>query len=190
MAQGLSGPLYYGAGRYAVADIAPVYCPQGTSAWISNVTAFMAELGADPADTRWAAGHDGDGAVILTTRGLTLALQRPIGLRRSHSRPGRVEVRCTLTDTGTASGTWQAVILRLEGPGGRSLAYGANGPFTVSAGGSYAFVANLTLDAPGAWSGWVDVEALDGTILAEPRPALRLTVPDRGTPHPSSARPS
>ena len=56
VAQGLSGPLYYGAGRYAVADIAPVYCPQGTSAWISNVTAFMAELGADPGDTRWAAG--------------------------------------------------------------------------------------------------------------------------------------
>ena len=30
VAAGIGGPLYYGAGRYAVGAIAPVYCPQGT----------------------------------------------------------------------------------------------------------------------------------------------------------------
>ena len=48
VATGLSGPLYYGAGRYSVDTIAPIYCPQGTQAWINNVTAYMLALEPTP----------------------------------------------------------------------------------------------------------------------------------------------
>ncbi len=185
VAAGLSGPLYYGAGRYAVDTIAPIYCPQGTQAWINNVTAYMLALGADPNDTRWrgaaAAEPSGseNGAVRIgpTGGGAALVLQRPITLAPASIVEGaRLRIRFTLTNAGLKAGAWKAVILRLEGPSGQALAFGSRLPLRLQAGASYSFKATARLPASGVWHGWVDVEAADGAILGDTRPTLRIPV--------------
>lgn len=185
VATGLSGPLYYGAGRYSVDTIAPIYCPQGTQAWINNVTAYMLALGADPNDTRWhgAAPVDASGpensAVRIgpTGAGVALVLQRPIVLAPSSIVAGaRLRICFTLTNAGLKAGAWKAVILRLEGPSGQALAFGSGLPLRLRAGASYSFKATVRLPASGVWRGWVDVEAADGAILGDTRPTLRVVV--------------
>ncbi len=186
VAAGLRGPLYYGAGRYAVDAIAPVYCPQGTQAWIDNVTAYMLELGADPHDTRWrgalpadATGPPRGGIRIFGANGVasTLVVVRPVVLRPAPCVAGAcLHIRFTLTSTGLEPASWQAVILRLQGPSGQTLAFGSHTPLRLAAGASYGFQTTVRLDAAGAWRGWVDVEAADGAILAGARPALHIVV--------------
>ena len=195
VAAGLRGPLYYGAGRYAVGAIAPIYCPQGTQAWIDNVTTYMLELGGDPNDTRWRGAASvgtsespGDG-VRIGPAGVAAALvvERPITLTPATAVAGaRLRIRFTLTDVGLKAGSWKAVILRLQGPSGQALAYGSNVPLRLKAGASYSFEATARLLAAGVWRGWVDVEAQDGTILADARPALRIAV----APTSSARRPA
>ena len=186
VAVGLRGPLYYGAGRYAVGAIAPIYCPQGTQAWIDNVTAYMLDLGADPNDTRWhdspassATGPAADGLRMFRPAGAASALvvRRPVALAPAHMVAGaRLRIRFTLTNTSVKTGSWKAVIMRLQGPAGQAIALGSHTPLRLAASASYNFVATARLSTPGGWRGWVDVEAADGTILAGARPALRLTV--------------
>jgi hypothetical protein len=185
VAAGLRGPLYYGAGRYAVDAIAPVYCPQGTQAWIDNVTACMLELGADPNDTRWRgttltgvgvtpgdrlrAGRTGGASALLVRRPISLT---PAAL----SAGGRVRILFTLTNVGLRRGRWRGVILRLQGPSGQALAFGRATTLRLEAGASYSFAATTRLPAAGAWRGWVDVEAEDGTMLTAARPVLHIVV--------------
>lgn len=189
VAAGLRGPLYYGAGRYSVTAIAPTYCPQGTQAWIANVSAVMLTLGADPADTRWrgtplsrpAARSQPLGPTARDGPAARLVVRRPLLVRPAKPVAGaHVRLRFTLTNTGLATGRWGAVILRLQGPAGHTLAVGSRAPLRLVAGGSHAFVADLRLCA-GLWRGWVDVEATDGMVLSDRRPVLRIAVArDRG----------
>ena len=199
VAAGLRGPLYYGAGRYAVGAIAPIYCPQGTQAWIDNVTAYMLALGADPNDTRW---HDtpasptarpvADYLRIFGPAGdaSALVVRRPIALVPLRMVAGdRLHIRFTLTNAGVKTGSWKAVILRLQGPAGQAMALGSHAPLRLRAGASYGFVATPRLRASGVWRGWIDVETADGAILAGMRPALRLTVARASTErHPAATR--
>ena len=182
VAAGLRGPLYYGAGRYSVAAIAPVYCPQGTQDWVTNVTTYMLELGGDPDDTRWtatplAADRATSAAATLTGSGAgTLVVERPIvALPRRITAGARVRIRFTLTNGGPAAGTWR-VILRLEGPGGRELAFGTPRPVRLGPGASYGFVARLRLPFAGRWRGWIDAQTQAGAVLSRARPVLRLAV--------------
>ncbi len=199
VAAGLRGPLYYGAGRYAVSAIAPIYCPQGTQAWIANVTAYMVDLGADPGDTRWHATFS-SAAVDAAADGLrlvepgggasALVVRRPVMLAPAHVVAGaRVRIKFTLTNTSVKRRSWQAVILRLQGPAGQSMALGTHAPLRLAAGASYGFVAAPRLRASGVWRGWVDVETGGGTILAGARPALRLVVARASTGAPPDSRP-
>ena len=186
VAAGLRGPLYYGAGRYAVGAIAPVYCPQGTQAWIDNVRAYMLELGADPGDTRWPGARTA-GATrpppgdlrIFAAKGAasSLVVARPILLVPATAIAGaRLRIRFTLTNTGLEAGSWRAVILRLQGPSGQDLALGSRVPLRLAAGASYGFQATIRPRVAGTWRGWVDVEAASGAILAGARPVLHLVV--------------
>jgi hypothetical protein len=183
VAAGLRGPLYYGAGRYSVAAIAPVYCPQGTQDWVTNVTMYMLELGADPGDTRWQgaaidAGTSASadlGTTLSKAGGAILVVRRPVVvLPRRVTAGARLRIRFTLTDAGLASGVWQAVVLRLEGPGGRELAFGTRRPLRLDPGASYAFVATLRLPLAGRWRGWVDVQTQAGAIDSGAGPVLRF----------------
>ena len=193
VAAGLRGPLYYGAGRYAVTAIAPIYCPQGTQDWIDNVTAYMLDLGADPNDTRWhdtpafsETGPAVDDIRILKPAGTASALvvSAPVPLKTAHTVAGaRLRLRFTITSTGLSRGSWAAVILRLQGPAGQSMALGSHAPLRLAPGASYGFVGTVRLRAPGVWRGWVDVEATNGVILAGARPALRLTVEQASNGH-------
>ena len=85
VAQGISGPLYYGAGHYSVSAIAPIYCPQGTQSWITNVTTFMTTLGANPNNTRWQG----------TTRARRAPYSRPF-LHRRPLAPRRPRSLCSI----------------------------------------------------------------------------------------------
>jgi hypothetical protein len=186
VAAGLRGPLYYGAGRYSVAAIAPVYCPQGTQDWVTNVTMYMLELGADPGDTRWPAaslgvGTAGSAGVLLGSSGrATLIVRRPIVVTPMRVVAGApVRIRFTLTDAGLAAGVWQAVVLRLEGPGSRELAFGTRATLRLGPGASYAFVARLRLPTAGRWRGWVDVQTRGGAVVSGARPVVRIAVAAR-----------
>ncbi|HUK77073.1 MAG TPA: hypothetical protein VL117_05660 [Thermoleophilia bacterium] len=185
VAAGLRGPLYYGAGRYSVGAIAPVYCPQGTRAWIDNVTTYMLELGADPNDTRWrgtplTGGRAATGDRLRAGRtgaASALVVRRPISLSPAvASAGGRVRILFTLTNEGLQSGRWRAVILRLQGPTGQDLAFGRMSTLRLAPGASYSFATTTRLRAAGAWRGWVDVEAEDGTMLTAAHPVVHIVV--------------
>ncbi len=186
VAAGLRGPLYYGAGRYSVGAIAPVYCPQGTQAWIDNVTVYLLDLGGDPDDTRWRGASRGglvrpvhDDFKLVGQAGLASALvvARPITLSaRAVVAGGRLGIRFKLSNGGLKAGNLTAVILRLQGPSGRNLAFGSHTPLRLDPGASYAFRAIARLPIAGAWRGWIDVQAGNGAILNCARPVLHVTV--------------
>ena len=185
VAAGLRGPLYYGAGRYSVGAIAPVYCPQGTQAWIDNVTTYMLELGADPSDTRWRGTPLAGGRAALGDRlranhtgaASALVVRRPISVTPAGASAGdRVRILFTLTNEGLRRGRWRAVILRLQGPTGQDLAFGRAATLRLAAGASYSFASTARLRAPGAWRGWIDVEAEDGTMLTAAHPVVHIVV--------------
>lgn len=184
VAAGLRGSLYYGAGRYSVVAIAPVYCPQGTQAWIANVTAYLLELGGDPADTRWRGVASA--AVSVPAKGEPLQAAgvssglvavRPFAVvRRSDVAGAPLRLRFTLVNEGRRRGAWNGVVLRLEGPAGQMLALGTRTPLHLGAGASYAFAATVRLPVAGVWRGWVSVEGRDGTLFSDARPAVRIVV--------------
>ena len=182
VAAGLRGPLYYGAGRYSVAAIAPVYCPQGTQDWVTNVTAYMLELGADPGDTRWpattpvAGGTGGVGVALTGAGGATLIVEGPVVVVPRHVvARAPLRIRFTLVNGGIAAGRWR-VIVRLEGPRGQELALGTRAAVRLGPGCSYAFVARLRLPAAGRWRVWIDAQTQAGMIVSRARPALGIAV--------------
>lgn len=194
VAAGLRGSLYYGAGRYSVGAIAPVYCPQGTQAWIANVTAYLLELGGDPSDTRWrgvapvAAGEPAEGEPLQAagvSSGL-VALRPFTVVPRDDVVGARLRLRFTLVNEGRKGGVWNGVVLRLEGPSGLTLALGTRTPLHLAAGASYAFAATVRLRVAGVWRGWVSVEGRDGTVFSDAGPAVRVAV----APAPPKRRPT
>jgi hypothetical protein len=210
VAQGLSGPLYYGAGRYSVSAIAPIYCPQGTQDWISNVTTFMLALGADPNDTRWqgataatASDPQPDATAPADANDPTpavLVIERPITIRPSTvvAFGQHLRIVFTLVNAGQQAGSWSALTLRLRGPSGQTLVYDSNEALTLPAGGRYACSASLVPSVAGTWRAWISIQASDGTILSEAQPTFCITVrqPSRQTQpaqrntgaHPTSSR--
>lgn len=193
LAQGLAGPLYYGAGRTSVAAIAPVYCPQGTTAWIANVTIFMTELGGNPADTRWsgeattrqtqgtqtspAPSPTASPAVLVVTGPVTVHPAGPLTVDQ------QATIDFTLTNAGGRSASWQDLTLRLVGPVGQSIVLASTAPFTLASQGSYGFAAPAALSMPGTWRGWLTVETTDGATLTDSQPlvVLNVTAPASGS---------
>jgi hypothetical protein len=189
VAQGLAGPLYYGAGRYSVAAIAPIYCPQGTQDWIANVTTYMGLLGADPADTRWQ-GVASTSSPAASSPDALLVIEPSVSLRPARTIiAGRhLEVGFTLANNGGVAGKWGAVTLLLRGPAGQIVTYGSAGPLVLPAGGSRAYRTSLVLGTPGVWRGWIEVAASDGSLLTETKPVFAVTV-RRPTGQKAHARP-
>ena len=184
VAAGLRGPLYYGAGRYSVAAIAPIYCPVGTQPWVANVTAYMLELCADPSDTR-GRGTAPAGTQVpakgerLVAAGVSSGL---VAVRPFTVVPGKVvagarlRLQFTLLNEGLKGGVWNGVVLRLEGPSGQTLALGSRALLRLGPGASYAFAATVRLRTAGVWRGWVSVGGNDGALFSDARPAVRLVV--------------
>ena len=168
--------------------IAPIYCPQGTQSWITNVTAFMTTLGANPNDTRWQGSTSGTPSALQSPTpaptptgdptSAVLVLERPVALHPSGAiTVGQsLQVTFTLTNPGETPGSWGAVNLQLQNPSGQTVSYGSSAPLTLAAGGSYAFTAPLSLTVPGTWRGWVEVGTANGPVLSESQPAFQVTV--------------
>ncbi len=184
VAQGLAGPLYYGAGRYAVAAIAPIYCPQGTADWIANVTAFLTALGGNPNDTRWSgATTDSQGAQTSPTPSATvspaiLVVGQPVSVHPAGplTVDQQATIDFTLTNVGGQTASWQGVTLRLVGPEGQAVVLSSSAPFTLAPQGSFTFAAPCVLPLAGSWQGWLSVETADGATLDDSRPLVVLVV--------------
>ena len=174
VAQGLAGPLYYGAGHYSVTAIAPIYCPQGTQNWIANVTTYMELLGADPSDTRWQGIASDASSPAGSSGGAVLVIELSVSLRPARvidvGRP--LKIAFTLANDGGVAGKWGTVTLLLRGPAGQDVTYGSAGPLVLRAGSTRTYHASLVLSTPGAWRGWIEVEASNGALLTETKPVF------------------
>lgn len=163
VAAGIAGPLYHGAGLTSVTAIAPRYCPEGTGAWVANVSAFMLLLGSDPAETRVAAvAADGEAAATTAPARLTVAGGlRPPARGRDPSVGERVTVEYTVTAVDGPL-TVREVRLAVVAPGGgrRDLVSGRT--VVLAPGGAVVVRAPLVLDVAGRWSGWLEVRTDDG----------------------------
>jgi hypothetical protein len=160
VAEGLSGPLYYGAGLYSVDAIAPTYCPDGTAAWIANVKAFMSELGGDPADTRVAA--TGVEPVPSPTPPSTepglVALAGSVKLDRGDREVGqRIYAWFALTNSGGQPLRLEGIRLAVRGPAGSAHDLVSDAPLTLAPGQSTEVSASWPLDLAGSWRGWIEV---------------------------------
>ena len=182
VAQGLSGNLYYGAGLYGVLDIAPVYCPEGTQAWINNVTFFMLELGADPTDTRWsgtgAAAASAAAAPVPTLP--TLVLDGKVVVDAPRYSDGVLRASFTVRNVGKQAGGWESVTLVLQQRGTRREVN--VGPATAliltpDAGTTYAVTS--TLPAAGTWTGTIWVKSGGRWWVLGTNPAFEVTVAKR-----------
>ncbi len=172
VAAGLAGALYYGAGRYAVADIAPVYCPDGTQCWINNVSTFMLQLGGNPGDTRWLAASAPTGPAALDLGSAVTLSQGPYYTGQT------LKATFALTNTGGQGATWDAITLHVRGPGEVPYDLGSTKPFTLQPGQSWAFTAPWSLDQKGAWYGWIEVEKGGVWTHVGKSPAFEITVAD------------
>ena len=154
VAEGLSGPLYYGVGLYSVDTIAPRYCPDGTGNWVSNVTSFMTQLGGNSADTRLA---DGSALPPDTQPGL-VALDGSVTLAGGAREVGRdVRVRFTITNTGRRPIALEGIRLAVLGPTGVRADLVSDRAVTLAPGQRLAVSASWPLDTVGAWHGWIEV---------------------------------
>ncbi len=160
VAEGLSGDLYYGAGRVSVDTIAPKYCPDGTEQWVANVKAFMIELGGDPADTRIGAA----GVVPVPSAtpasadpGL-VALSGSVKLDKGDREVGqRIYVWFTLTNSGDQPVDLQGIRLAVRGPGSTVRDLVSDQPLTLVGGQSLEVSSSWPLDLVGRWRGWIEV---------------------------------
>lgn len=151
VAEGLAGPMYYGSGLVSVEAIGPRYCPDGTAAWIANVTAFLTQLGGDPADTRLAAES-------AAMRPGALALEGSIRLTAGRLEVGRsATARFTIVDRAAAPVQLDGVRMVLRGPGSSAVDLASDQPVTLTPGQRLDLVASWPLDTVGAWYGWIDV---------------------------------
>jgi hypothetical protein len=184
VAAGLRGSLYYGAGRYSVGAIAPVYCPQGTQAWVANVTAYLLVLGGDPNDTRLRAAPAVAGPAAargepLVAAGVAsgLVVVRPFTLAPGTVVAGsRLRLRFALVNEGPKASVWSSVILRLAGPAGRSVALGTRAMMRLEPGATHAFTAAVDLRTTGVWKGWVEIVGQRGVTFVDARPAVSIVV--------------
>jgi len=167
VAEGIAGELYYGSGLVSVAAIGPRYCPEGTGAWLSNVTMFMLRLGGDPADTR----YWGDGPPS-TEPGL-LVLQGRVRLSREPYEVGRqVRAVFTISNEGDEAVTLRGVRLVVHGPLGMRQELGTRSEFSIGPRESRRFVADWSLRLPGRWDGWIEVDSETQANLVGPTEAF------------------
>jgi len=173
VAQGLAGPLYYGAGLYSVDAIAPRYCPDGTANWISNVTAFMTALGGNAADTRLFAPS----AAPPTTQPGLAALGGTVSLGSGPYEVGRhIDVGFTITNSGGQPLTLDGIRLAVRGPGDASADMVSRYPVTIAPGESRAVTAAIPLTLRGHWSGWIEVAQNGASSLVGQRQAFSFQV--------------
>ena len=162
VAEGLGGPLYYGAGLVSVDAIAPRYCPDGTAQWVANVKAFMLQLGGDPDDTRIAAAPAPSATPPSTEPGL-VALSGSVKLDDGDREVGqRVYAWFTLTNSGGQPVDLEGIRLAIRGPGGVVRDLVSDQPLTLAAGRSVEVSTHWPLDLAGRWRGWIEVTR-DGT---------------------------
>jgi hypothetical protein len=160
VARGLAGGLYYGAGRYGVLDIAPVYCPVGTQNWVNNVTFFMIEMGADPADTRLqtTTGAAATPSAAQSSTGPTLALEGKVVVSAPRFSDGVLTATFAVRNVGKSAGGWESVtlLLRREKSKGE-INVGPATPLTLAAGKGTIYKVTSTLPKAGTWTGtiWV-----------------------------------
>lgn len=171
VAAGLSGSLYYGAGRYSVLDIAPVYCPVGTQNWINNVTAFMMQLGGTPTDTRLA----GAPATTVSQTGASLVVGSLTVSAGPYYVGEQVKVTFTLRNAGGSAGTWGGIVAGLAESGGSSVDLGSLTPFTLAPGASKAFSGTWKLETPGEKTGSIALVAQDQSRQQLVDPAFTVT---------------
>ena len=173
VAQGLAGPLYYGAGLYSVDAIAPRYCPDGTANWISNVTTFMTALGGNGADTRLFAPS----ATPPATQPGLAALDGSVSLGSGPYEVGRhIDVGFTITNSGGQPLTLDGIRLAVRGPGDASADMVSRYPVMIAAGESRAVTAAIPLTLRGHWSGWIEVAQNGASSLVGQRQAFSFQV--------------
>jgi hypothetical protein len=154
VAEGLSGSLYYGAGLYSVAAIAPRYCPDGTGNWVTNVTSFMTQLGGNPADTRLV----GATALPPDTQPGLVALDGSVRLAGGTREVGRdVSVRFTITNGGGQPIALEGIHLAVRGPAGARADLVSDQAVTLAPGQLLTVSAAWPLDTVGKWRGWIEV---------------------------------
>ena len=179
VAQGLAGPLYYGAGLYSVDAIAPTYCPVGTEAWVANVKAFMTELGADPSDTRVAVSGDAASSLPApqsTAPGL-VALAGSVKLDHGDRVVGqRIYAWFTLTNTGGQPATLQGIRLAVRGPSSVVRDLVSDKPLTLAGGASVEVSTSWLLDLAGRWHGWIEVTQGGKSVLVGDHQAFAFWV--------------
>jgi hypothetical protein len=159
VAEGLAGGLYYGDGLYSVDAIAPRYCPDGTAQWVANVTAFMSELGGDPADTRVTPGV---GAVPSATPPASepglVELDGEVKLDSGDREVGqRIYAWFTLTNTGGQPLELEGLRLAIRGPGHVVRDMVSDQALQLAPGQSLEVSSSWPLDAAGRWRGWIEV---------------------------------
>lgn len=154
VAEGIAGRLYHGSGLYSVLAIAPRYCPDGTDAWIANVTSFMVSLGGDPADTRL----PGPSAVPPQTEPGLVALDGSVKLSRGAREVGEtVRARFTIVNRGARALTLEGIRLAVRGPAGVRSDLATDAAFVLGPGEALNVSASWPLDLVGRWHGWIEV---------------------------------
>jgi hypothetical protein len=171
-AAGLAGSLYYGSGLYAVQDIAPRYCPDGTGNWITNVSSFLTQLGGDPADTRLTASY----GPPVTQPGL-LTLEGDVQVTQRHYKVGDMaRAQFTVTNGGGSTLQLDGIALSARGSGGSAVDLVSRAPISLEPGASRVIVARWPLDQAGDWSGWIQVEQQGVVSLVGNTKAFGFTV--------------
>jgi hypothetical protein len=181
VAQGISGLLYYGAGRYGVLDIAPVYCPEGTQNWIDNVTFFMLELGANPTDTRWAGTGAAAASAAAPVPALpTLALDGKVVVEAPRYSDGVLHATFAVRNVGKQAGGWESVTLVLQRRGSkREVNVGPATALILAADGGTTYALTSSLPSAGTWTGTIWVKSAGGWRVLGQDPAFEVTVAER-----------
>lgn len=162
LAAGIAGDLYYGAGLHSVEAIGPRYCPEGTVNWLTNVALFMAQLGGDPADTRWAGTAPPVAAppvdVSPDAETALLMLAGEVALSEGPYMAGdEVTARFVLRNAGGAALEVADVRLAVRDASGAAHDLVALGSLTLAPGEERAFSGAWILGSTGRWSGWVEL---------------------------------
>jgi hypothetical protein len=160
VAEGLGGPLYHDAGLYSVDAIAPKYCPDGTEQWITNVKAFMIELGGNPDDTRVAAAGatPSPSPTPPTSEPGLVALSGSVKLDSGDREVGqRIYAWFTLTNTGGQPLELEGIRMAIRGPGRTVRDLVSDEPLALAAGQSIEVSSSWPLDLAGRWHGWIEV---------------------------------
>jgi len=172
VAEGLAGELYYGAGLNAVDAIAPRYCPDGTAAWVGNVSAFMLELGGDPADTRLPAA-----ARPPSTEPGLVALDGSVALGDGAREVGeKITASFAIVNRGDEGVSLDGIRLSVRGPAGGRADMVSDKPFVLAPGQSLKASAEWPLTLAGRWHGWIEVLQAGQASLAGDREAFSFRV--------------